>query len=1040
MYKSVVEPREYYKETLTSLLQHVIAVEEGAISARYSFVNPIIASIHSGSRHRGCKSFLMQWRFRVLKQLRRQQEETCMEHEALTVMQKSLERCMLIPKSKCLLLRMRRERFASAVNERDHLAHLIQRCQSIQTCRSRTHFNQSGCLKCPVIYVKNEPMIRAIDRGNGLPVTVAIDHEMALLQKEYDDKVLYTEEMSETMHSLRIIMEKKLIYDMQAWYACRKANRASTKQYDSVTKSMFYYRIRKLVTMKNELDRLNYIIPTDEELENFEYSYSEFLFEADEYRRKLSVRRLFIEKKYSPIVWEKLTALYAIRKERQRKEANEKEILRRRQLRERQEKKRRKMLNLAEDYDDSEEAKKQRLLDKLQTMKEKRYICPHVECYKREFQSQQRLDIHLNQHRRQKLEQRKLREMHARNKSRREQEEKVFLGRLAAIRQLNFGIVSENSIEDHGTPSKLKFLNSIRKPLLESVETDNCDLVELAECYDRENQLDIPFNTECLETDIENTGDPDEYSLMSNVEEVGVEFMENDEHPKPDNENNLSEEDEDELDPYYDMKSTSNQLLYEGSENAFPKVDILDEDFMNEMDRQLLMGPNESVEKDESLSRQYSVVKVVDSVDLNDLFKCDDDICVSRRSCNSDNSSKVDEEGEENKSKDHAGSTEELDNAHESTFLLNGIHSPELSSDLNDTGLELSTVKINTASAAEGSITSNEEKEEKLDPVNREASSQQLSAPSDRGKLDETEKVSDLNENPGMAVMATGFATLKKSITAKELELDDFSAPNKEEAAANTNTRLSFSDRFKKNRIEIPQSQSELRTSHLDPQKIKEVQNRFSWLREQKHVGLIFDTIRNPMKHLELLSKHPDVECPYRIPLIPPVMRIGTLESNEVVIRLKGKIKKEGRVSKQHVVIYVPLHTTHKEPKVAALKLGRSMASKSVDSLNDSSSMYMKLNSFGGVSTDDGDEVTADENAVTIIDNHTIYGSYIVSDKGVWKVPTITSGTTQMLNSGDLVCIGVRWRGPETLSAVEASEAVMVYRVRCSADTDASNL
>ena len=1005
VYASIVEPREKFIHVLKSIKFHADMAEaaKGA-PRRYLFTNPIIGSIVGEDRGRGAKSFLMRWRLRVIKQLKTQQEEICAEHEALTLMQKSLERSMLIPKSKCMTLRMRREKFAIAVARRDELAHLIRRCASINTCKSRTHMNAEGCMRCPVIFIKNEPMIRAIDRGNGLPVTVHIDHEMSMLEEEYAKQCDCTEDMQATMHALRVVMEKKLIYDMQAWYACRMANRRARRQYERMQWSLYYYRIRKLSRMKRRLDYLHYHNPSEEDLEAFEYTYSDLQSESAEYRRMLAIKKRYIVGKYAPMVWEKLIKLYATRKEILRREANERELARRRELRQRQEKKRRKMLKLAEDEDDSEEAIKARLLEKVRMMQNKRYICHYVDCHKREFKSQQRLDIHLSQHRRQQLELKKIRDMHARNKKRREEEERVFLGRLTALRVLKSGLEASNSLEERTGPNKLKFLQAIlsaRDAAAEQavVPTQN------EGTSDDDQQIDIVSdkNLEVEGCDLKTKGDLEGGACVDNnydectevcdvakepEDSFALEMVSDEMVTAPDGEFLEFEEnidDDDELDPFYDINGTAGaDITYGATGSSLSKVDIFDEEFMAEMDAELMKPPpGQSDDDGDTIFDQYSMASIVLSCDYEDILPSrDKNVDASGNIdsiCLSDRGDFYDEES----------NTEIVacaDNAAENSAIIAPVE------------------VLETAQTVENFV-----------PVESGVSNSINEAESPR--------------------KPSGFATFKKRHQAilyetAEQQQDDDSG----KLVISSKSAPTFADRFKKNRIEVSSSLSELRMPYIPKNMICEVQERFTWMRQQNHLGLVFDNMRAPLRHLELLSKHPDVECPYRIPLVPPLVRMGTLDSNEVVFTLSGSIKKEARVAKQHVVIYVPLHTEYKDPDKALLSKSRShhMSTRSAQNAASCSTSFDE---------NDGDEYAkTDGTSVTIVDNHTIWGTYLVSAGGVRKVPTVTSGFTQTMSSGDLLCIGVRWRGPETLTPVEASSAVMVYRVRCSADTDARNL
>ena len=68
--------------------------------------------------------------------------------------------------------------------------------------------------------------------------------------------------------------------------------------------------------------------------------------------------------------------------------------------------------------------------------------------------------------------------------------------------------------------------------------------------------------------------------------------------------------------------------------------------------------------------------------------------------------------------------------------------------------------------------------------------------------------------------------------------------------------------------------------------------------------------------------------------------------------------------------------------------------------------------------------------ALTLVDNNSAWGTYVVSSEGTRKAPAkVTAGI--VLSSGLLVCIGVCKDGPPEISATEANQACVVYRVRC---------
>ena len=157
------------------------------------------------------------------------------------------------------------------------------------------------------------------------------------------------------------------------------------------------------------------------------------------------------------------------------------------------------------------------------------------------------------------------------------------------------------------------------------------------------------------------------------------------------------------------------------------------------------------------------------------------------------------------------------------------------------------------------------------------------------------------------------------------------------------------------------------------------------------HIYTLHSLVNDCLYSLELVSKHGDVEVAMRVPLDRPVVRIGTQSSCECVVATKGAAKRDGKVATVHCMLYCPTHRDQHRTKRNTT-----------------------------TTTDD----------LTIVDNNTIWGTYIVSSTGTHKAPVkVTAG--RPLTSGLLICIGVVRDGPGEISAIQANQACVVYRVRC---------
>jgi hypothetical protein len=140
------------------------------------------------------------------------------------------------------------------------------------------------------------------------------------------------------------------------------------------------------------------------------------------------------------------------------------------------------------------------------------------------------------------------------------------------------------------------------------------------------------------------------------------------------------------------------------------------------------------------------------------------------------------------------------------------------------------------------------------------------------------------------------------------------------------------------------------------------------------HEPLAFNSMNRPIFHLELVSKHGNVEAPFSFPLKDPLVRVGTMIGCELFVSLSGKAKSESRLSKIHCIIQC----------------------------------------FDN----------------TILDNSSKFGTYVVDETGVSKVSSVISHP-HSLRVGNLLCFGVKEDGPSAISATEAGESALVYRI-CS--------
>jgi hypothetical protein len=168
-----------------------------------------------------------------------------------------------------------------------------------------------------------------------------------------------------------------------------------------------------------------------------------------------------------------------------------------------------------------------------------------------------------------------------------------------------------------------------------------------------------------------------------------------------------------------------------------------------------------------------------------------------------------------------------------------------------------------------------------------------------------------------------------------------------------------------------------------------------------------------------------------------PIVRFGTLEACDYTIKCSnnagGDIRKERSLSKIHCMVYVPLVSPRSTADQDNMKKKRTN-----HSTGGKKKKYVR--SYDSDSDDGDSDSDSDEEAerrshekrasqVTIVDNHSCWGTYVVTQRGVRKVPTtIQAGIP--LEHGDLICMGITRNGPPAMTPIEANRALLVFRVR----------
>jgi len=232
---------------------------------------------------------------------------------------------------------------------------------------------------------------------------------------------------------------------------------------------------------------------------------------------------------------------------------------------------------------------------------------------------------------------------------------------------------------------------------------------------------------------------------------------------------------------------------------------------------------------------------------------------------------------------------------------------------------------------------------------------------------------------------------VEDSIRSKKILGDKLQRIHKEQEANSVTERVAairaavfeFANEHKEE-----ETKRNLRKLLIDPQSVDLGDGMYAkpsnW-NAQPHLRIINQEKNALLYTLQLISKRGDVEAPATVALNIPNFQFGTLPTSQCTFIATGQTKRDGCLAKTHCVIIVPGTADYDEP-------------------------------------------------IRVHDNHSLYGTYIVSGASDGAIKATTSPTDgNVLEVGDLLCIGVKKYGAAVLSASEASGACIVYRVKCKA-------
>lgn len=181
------------------------------------------------------------------------------------------------------ILNEKRKVVAIRLKKLDLIQTTLAKVKSIPFCKSMQHNRPSGCPMCGLIQLggEREEYVKSISRENGVSTLVLVTYELDALAKEEEYQLSLYNEANDDLIAYKLDIFTKVVINIQTWYPAYSAKLQIDKEEKKRSKSLFYYRVRRLVFMKRYIDE--WVGREGFDISAMFHSYSELRSEAEEY-------------------------------------------------------------------------------------------------------------------------------------------------------------------------------------------------------------------------------------------------------------------------------------------------------------------------------------------------------------------------------------------------------------------------------------------------------------------------------------------------------------------------------------------------------------------------------------------------------------------------------------------------------------------------------------------------------------------------------------------------------------------------------------
>lgn len=332
------------------------------------------------------KSKLIQRRFYLNRQICQNTDPECSsisEMKALDVLVESTKKFVFLSKASSLSWKLMQTNLSDSIANFEKIDERLVQCERVYECKNSYHYRQEGCPMCGAIQLGTsnalESFVKSIHLKTGVVTLIKLDLEVDLLTEALEVQ----EQKAKCEKSELLIFEEKMfmkiLIAVQRWYCCYLARKRYRRAERNHCNSLFYYKIRRLVLVKHEIDCQDAF--NIDKMMLFS-RYSELRVEIDEYINVVIEKKMTFVEFMAKIFVQKLRT--AVIKKRRKIALEEGIIADKIADKENKNQIYRKKVGMAD------------LRQRVRMLENEKFIC--IPCNYRIFLSKQRYNIHISQH------------------------------------------------------------------------------------------------------------------------------------------------------------------------------------------------------------------------------------------------------------------------------------------------------------------------------------------------------------------------------------------------------------------------------------------------------------------------------------------------------------------------------------------------------------------------------------------------------------------------------------------------------------------